>query len=136
MKRKILVAALAAMAMANSGFALAQGHDDRNDRDGRPGMAQPRGNPGPQRGGPMAHGPQRPPPGLAQMEGRGAGPEHSFYRGQRLPPEYRGRQGVVDDWRNHHLSAPPRGYHWVQTGADYVLVAIATGLIAQVLLGQ
>ena len=34
------------------------------------------------------------------------------------------------------LSAPPRGYNWVQTGGDYVLVAIATGIIAQILLGQ
>jgi Ni/Co efflux regulator RcnB len=43
---------------------------------------------------------------------------------------------VVDDWRAHHLSAPPRGYHWVQTGADYVLVAIATGIILQLLLNN
>jgi Ni/Co efflux regulator RcnB len=34
------------------------------------------------------------------------------------------------------VSAPPRGYHWVQTGADYVLVAVATGIIANVLLGH
>ena len=67
---------------------------------------------------------------------RGAGPDHSFYRGERLPREYRNRSYVVDDWRGHHLSAPPRGYHWVQTGSDYVLAAIATGIIAQILLSQ
>ena len=43
---------------------------------------------------------------------------------------------VVDDWRGHHLSPPPRGYHWVQTGGDYVLVAIATGVIMQILLSH
>jgi Ni/Co efflux regulator RcnB len=43
---------------------------------------------------------------------------------------------VVDDWRGHHLSAPPRGYHWVQMGGDYVLVAIATGVILQPLLNH
>jgi Ni/Co efflux regulator RcnB len=32
------------------------------------------------------------------------------------------------------LSAPPRGYHWVQTGSDYVLAGIATGVILQVIL--
>ena len=69
-------------------------------------------------------------------EGRGAGPDHAFYRGGRLPPEYRSRQYVVDDWRGHHLSAPPRGYHWVQAGGDYVLAAIATGVIASILLNQ
>ncbi len=67
---------------------------------------------------------------------RGAGPDHQLRRGDRLPPEYRHRNYVVDDWRGHNLSAPPRGYQWVQTGADYVLVAIATGIILQLLLGN
>jgi Ni/Co efflux regulator RcnB len=67
---------------------------------------------------------------------RGAGPEHQFRRGDRLPPQYRHRNYVVDDWRGHHLSAPPRGYHWVQVGSDYVLVAIATGIIIQLLLNN
>jgi Ni/Co efflux regulator RcnB len=67
-------------------------------------------------------------------DGRGAGPDHSFRRGQRLPQAYRHRNYVVDDWRGHRLSAPPRGYQWVQTGSDYVLVAIATGVILQLLL--
>ena len=65
---------------------------------------------------------------------RGAGPSHNWYRGSRLPPEYRSRQYVVDDWRGHRLSAPPRGYQWVQAGSDYLLVAIATGVIAQLLI--
>ena len=59
-----------------------------------------------------------------------------FHRGDRLPVEYRHRNYVVDDWRAHSLSAPPRGYHWVQTGGDYVLVAIATGVILQLLLNH
>ena len=71
-----------------------------------------------------------------RREGRGAGPSHAFYRGERLPAQYRHRQYVVEDWRGHRLSAPPRGYHWVQTGADYVLVAIATGVILQLLLSN
>jgi Ni/Co efflux regulator RcnB len=65
---------------------------------------------------------------------RGAGPEHSYYRGERMPLQYRTRQYVVEDWRGHRLSAPPRGYHWVQSGNDYVLVAIATGIILQLML--
>jgi Ni/Co efflux regulator RcnB len=69
-------------------------------------------------------------------EGRGAGPNHNYYKGQRLPAEYRHRQYVVDDWRTHNLRAPPRGYHWVQTGGDYVLVAIATGVILELLLNN
>jgi Ni/Co efflux regulator RcnB len=67
---------------------------------------------------------------------RGAGPEHAYYRGNRLPPQYRTYQYVVEDWRGHGLYTPPRGYHWVQTGGDYVLVAIATGIILELLLSR
>ena len=67
---------------------------------------------------------------------RGAGPSHNWYRGSRLPPEYRTRPYIVDDWRGHRLSAPPPGYYWVQSGTDYLLVAIATGVIAQLLLSN
>ena len=62
------------------------------------------------------------------------GPE--WHRGGRLPPQYRSHQYVVNDWRAHHLNAPPRGYQWVQVGNDYVLAAIATGIIAQLLLNN
>ena len=88
--------------------------------------------PGPQVHPPM---PMHGQPGSG-MEGRGAGPDRNFYKGARLPQEYRSRQYVVDDWRTHQLTAPPRGHHWVQMGADYVLVAIATGIIEQVVLAQ
>lgn len=67
---------------------------------------------------------------------RGAGPSHQFHRGERLTADYKHRHYVVDDWRSHRLSAPPRGYHWVQAGGDYVLVAIATGIIVQLLLNN
>jgi Ni/Co efflux regulator RcnB len=67
---------------------------------------------------------------------RGAGPRHDMRRGGRISSEYRRNQYVVNDWRGHHLSAPPRGEHWVQTGSDYVLVGIATGLITQVMLNN
>jgi Ni/Co efflux regulator RcnB len=83
------------------------------------------------RRGPPGHA-----PAYGYRDGRGAGPNHNFYRGGRQPPEWRSRQYVVDDWRGHRLTAPPRGYHWVQTGGDYVLVAIATGIIASILLNQ
>jgi Ni/Co efflux regulator RcnB len=58
-----------------------------------------------------------------QHDARGAGPDHAFYRGGRLSGEYRSRQYVVDDWRGHRLSAPPHGYHWVQTGKCHALIA-------------
>jgi Ni/Co efflux regulator RcnB len=62
------------------------------------------------------------------------GPE--WRRGGHVPREYMNRQYYVNDWRAHHLQAPPRGYQWVQVGDDYVLMALATGLIAQLLLAH
>jgi Ni/Co efflux regulator RcnB len=66
----------------------------------------------------------------------GAGPDHSFRRGDRLPSRYRNHQYVVNNWREHRLRPPPRGYQWVQTGGDYVLAAIATGLIADLIINH
>lgn len=94
--------------------------NDRHDNDRRD---DHRGNDYRNDRGPMA-------------QNRGAGPRHDLRRGGRLPSEYRNRQYVVNDWRGHRLSAPPRGYQWVQTGGDYVLVAAATGLIASIFLSQ
>ena len=71
-----------------------------------------------------------------EQHGDGFGPQQAFHRGDRLPPQYRDRQYVVDNWREHRLSAPPRGYHWVQNGPDYALVAVSTGLILQLLSGH
>ncbi len=63
------------------------------------------------------------------------GYRHHMRRGERLSQQYYGRQYVVSDWRGHRgLYAPHRGHQWVQVGSDYALVAIATGLIAHVLL--
>jgi Ni/Co efflux regulator RcnB len=66
--------------------------------------------------------------------GRGAGPRHDMRKGGRLSREYRDRRYVVNDWRSHRLSAPPRGYHWVRTGGDFVLVGSDSGLIFQIFL--
>lgn len=129
MKRRILMTTVTVASLLFSGLALAQ------DRDGRNGQGQDRGKK--DRDGPHdnRYGNKHRPSPQARDGERGAGPEHDFYRGGRLPIQYRDRGYVVDDWRGHRLSAPPRGYHWVQTGGDYVLVANATGIIFQIYLG-
>jgi Ni/Co efflux regulator RcnB len=71
-----------------------------------------------------------------RAEERAARPDRGWHRGDRLPYEYRHRNYVVDDWRGHHLRRPPPGYQWVQDGSDYLLVAIATGVIAEILLNS
>ncbi|HEY0490667.1 MAG TPA: RcnB family protein [Telluria sp.] len=64
------------------------------------------------------------------------GSHYRARRGEYLAHQYRGSRYVVSDWRQRRLYAPPRGHHWVQAGNDYALVALATGLIAQVLLSN
>src|SRR6185369_6061440 len=135
MKTRTIVAAMVAVSLAASGVAFGQGNSGR-DGDRRGGNDQGRRDDRGDRGrseqvrqDQRAHDRRD-----ERSEGRGAGPNHAFYRGDRLPVEYRHRYYVVDDWRGHELRRPPRGYHWVQTGGDYILVAVATGVILDVFL--
>lgn len=41
-------------------------------------------------------------------------------------------RGEHVDYHAHHLRAPPRGYEWRQVDGNYVLAAVATGVIASV----
>ncbi len=54
--------------------------------------------------------------------------------GHRLPRGYYDRDYYVD-YRHYRLPPPPYGYHWVRVDRDVVLVAVATGLILDVLHG-
>ena len=129
MNKKSAAAAIVALSLAASGLAFGQDRrdnrdyrDNRDNRDNR--NYRDNGNQN-----------DRGRDGQARDE-RGAGPNHDWRRGDRLPAEYRHRNYVVDDWRGHQLSAPPRGYHWVQAGGDYVLAAIATGIILNLAFGR
>jgi Ni/Co efflux regulator RcnB len=144
---RISLALVAALCLAQ-GAAWAQPgrndqrYDNRNDPRSDP-RNDPRFDPRNDRGNERGNNKQRfenghdnrPDRGGQDAE-RGAGPSRDFYRGQRLPSYYRGKQYVVDDWRGHGLRSPPGGYHWVQTGGDYVLVAIGTGIILELLLNR
>ena len=41
-------------------------------------------------------------------------------------------RGEKVDYQHNHLSAPPRGYEWREVDGNYVMAAIATGVIASV----
>jgi Ni/Co efflux regulator RcnB len=141
MKKNILIAAVLAATLAGIGSVSAQDRND-NDKRGGPGNSQRDEKRNDKHDDKRDAGPDRRNDrnNYAQNDNhggdRGAGPRHDMRKGGRLPAEYNNRQYVVDDWRGHHLSAPPRGYHWVQAGSDYVLVAITTGIIASLLLNN
>lgn len=54
--------------------------------------------------------------------------------GQRLPSHYANGY-VINDYNRYGLRAPPRGYHYVRSGNDVVLAAVAGGLITAVIAG-
>ncbi|MDB5872174.1 MAG: integral rane protein-like [Ramlibacter sp.] len=129
MNSKSIISSLIAASLGLGGFAFAQGDGDVQAQQRATRQLQRQQT----REAVRQYGPAAATYG---QDVRGAGPDHRFRRGDRLPPEYRHRSYVVDDWRSHRLSAPPRGYQWVQSGGDYLLVAIATGIIAQLLLNN
>ena len=62
---------------------------------------------------------------------------HRFQRGDQVPYQFRQRQYYVNDWRAHQLYAPPYGHQWVRSDTgDYILMALATGLIVNLMLNQ
>ncbi|MFD1556055.1 RcnB family protein [Paraburkholderia silviterrae] len=95
-KRVLLLAALALPGVLVSAYSFAQ--------------QPPRPGPNEYHGGPP---PDHPPPDM---------PAPQWHKGDRVAPEFRDRQYVVEDWREYHLKPPPRGYHWVGVGGQYYLV--------------
>ena len=59
--------------------------------------------------------------------------KHRWVRGERLPVTYYQNRSYYVDYRRAHLRAPPSGYQWVQVDNNYVMVALATGLIASLI---
>ena len=124
MKPKLVAPLLTACLLSMSvGTAIAQQRDE--DHGGGPSHnshMSPHGN---------GH---RPPPHEASLGGPGGPvPHNDWHKGDRLPAEYRDHNYRVDNWHEHGLEPPPRGYQWVGVNGDYVLAAIATGVIASVL---
>jgi Ni/Co efflux regulator RcnB len=143
-----LVCAIAIASMGLSSLSFAQSNDWRNAPQARPQVQQP----GPQHGAqanphrhvrPMDnHAANRFDHNDMRRNDRGGyynahnarGPE--FRRGGYIPRDFRNHQYYVNDYRAYRLSPPPRGQQWVRVGSDYVLIAIATGLIANIVLNR
>lgn len=62
-------------------------------------------------------------------------PHSQWKRGHVVDQRYRGDGYWVTDWRTRHLPAPPHDHRWLRVNGDYVLVAIATGVIMNILTG-
>ncbi len=139
MNRKIIVTAIVASLLASTGTAFAQDRDERGhdrDRGHDRVVIQERHDDRGRHEYDRRDYDRRDPRSreYVRIEERGAGPYHYWHRGDRLPPEIYHRQYIIEDWRVHGLYAPPRGAYWVQSGGDYLLVAIATGIVLNTIL--
>jgi Ni/Co efflux regulator RcnB len=76
----------------------------------------------------MTHEASRPAPGPMQHQAMSGG--HAWHSGE----HYSGSRHYVSNWSSYHLRQPPHGYEWVQDGSQFVLVAVATGIITDVIL--
>lgn len=115
-----LLVGVASLSVAAPVFAQDYPHDD--DRGPRHDHRDDRGDRGDRHDrdeGPRDRGP-------------GPGPEREWHRGDR----YDGPRYVVEDYRRYDLPPPPDDRHrWVRDrNGDFVLVAITTGIIADLLL--
>jgi Ni/Co efflux regulator RcnB len=85
---------------------------------------------------PLSLSAQRPgPPG----NGPGYGPgnqryvRHNEWRKSYHMRDDDWRRGYRVDYRRYHLRRPPAGYEWREVDGNYVMAAVATGIIASVI---
>lgn len=62
--------------------------------------------------------------------------DHAWRKGQRVPNQYKSSRYSVEDWKHRSLPAPPRGQRWINVNGDYILIAVATGVISSILFNQ
>lgn len=67
---------------------------------------------------------------------RPVGDASRFHRGRPLPKTYHHHHHVLHHWHDHHLHRPPHGHHWVVVDSHYLLVAIATGIVVDILIAD
>ena len=58
-----------------------------------------------------------------------------WHRGDRIEIVHIEPRYYIDDYAHYHLRQPPRGHRWIRTPeGKFILVAVATGIIADILL--
>jgi len=115
---KTLLIAISALSLVASA-ASAQPHDDRRDRGGPPGHDNHDSHDN----------------GVHAGWGHDYGAGHHWRHGERMGWNDWNNAPVVD-YRARHLRRPPHGYEWRESNGQYVLAAVATGLIASIIINS
>lgn len=144
MYKRVFLGAIAASMLISQTAALAAGPGPYPPQPPPPGYNRPApppaNRPGPpppayNRPGPAYNRPAPPPRYRYSDSWRGS---HGHFRpGYAIPSYYRGNYNryIINDWRRYSLYAPPRGQQWLLIDGNFVLAAIGTGIIAQILVG-
>ena len=68
---------------------------------------------------------------------RNHGPQYrnDWRRGERFDYRRARTYQVINNYRGYRLRTPPRGYHYVRSGNDAILVGITSGVIAGIIAG-
>lgn len=61
---------------------------------------------------------------------------HQFRKGEKFDRNRASNYQVVDYRKYRNVKAPPRGYHYVRSGNDLLLVGITSGIVAAVTSGM
>jgi len=140
---KIFMMSTVALALLSAPLAMAQPAPDHNDKSGHaeksnmamPHQATPSAHVAPQHMA-MTNGhaedSNRAMPHQATPSARVVASGHAWHNGDR----YNGSRHTVGNWQHYHLRQPPSGYEWVQDGSQFVLIAVTSGIIADVIANQ
>ncbi len=71
-----------------------------------------------------------PPPGFNSPYVR----HNTWRRGRRMPMNDWRRGMIISDYGRYHLNRPPYGYQWRYVDGQFILAAVATGLISSIIL--
>jgi len=120
MKRLLIATTALTLLVAPLGSAFAQGRDDRHDDRGNAMTMQNHDNRNDYRGN----------------DRRDNGRHRGWYKGGRIERNDWNRGERINDYRRYHLQRPRRGYEWRRVDDNYVLAAVAGGVIASVILAN
>jgi Ni/Co efflux regulator RcnB len=122
MKRFLASTLALALVVGSAGIASADPRGDHNDR-GQQGDHNERGG---------YHDNGRGNSGHFDNGHHYGNRDHNWRRGQRMDHQDWDRGNRID-YREYHLSAPRRGYEWREVDGNYVLAAVATGVIFSII---
>ena len=149
MKTKWIVTAAIVLSLLGSNFAYAQPGRDNHRGPGHPPAVHKNTSPSKHQPPPVVRQPDHHPRAYQPPRQTRPPENYSHYKfsqhrhtphgdlrpGYVVPKYYNVRPYYVTDWRRHRLYEPPRGYRWLQINGDYVLAAIAGGIITHILMG-